>query len=227
MAIARTGSIVGALSGGLGSVVFANTKQGLLIKHRPVKIKHDSEKLLKSQALVQYLQGYWASLTKEQHLSWSVLAESVRTTNRLGLTSSPSGHRLFLTVNLRLLRSWHIPLGVAPPKFTPTPMGNVSLTFTTTPDYTITTDLPDQILPSIMMIYGSRPFKSHRISSYNRWTFLFWQDGGLNDFRIDSYFNTKLGVCAEGEWVGVKLINSYLGYWWSAPRIFSVQVTAP
>lgn len=206
MAIARTGNIVGAISGNLGGVVFANTNQGLLVKHRPLKTNKRTTDQLRQRAQMQQLITLWKTLTAAEYLEWRVLAEQITTTNRLGVHSNLSPFRLFTFQNLMRL------LVGAPTHTSPYPIGPAqpcrvdSATFTAGGTYSITLDITEGWNSGTCLLYGYRPFRNFPTRGIRSWKWLGYRFF-VNDTPEDiaSLWDPVLGAPAAGEFVHVKI----------------------
>lgn len=228
MAIARTSHLIGAISGPLDSVIFANTRQGLLLKTRPLKINQRSEKQLARRALFQTVTNYWQNLDQEDYDAWRDAAADVTKTNRLGIKSQISPWQLFLQQNMLTL--W------ANGDLSTTPIPNrqtvacidATIAFTAGGAYNVTMVDPggDQI---IGIVYGAR---SYRTTPPVKWTpktwtfveFAGWSFGSTVDVSTD--WDANIGAPVEDEMVAVKLVLYPYAIFWppGPPRTFVTQM---
>lgn len=140
MAIARTSSLVGAISGSVDSITFANTRQGLLIKHRPRKVNQRTYHQTISRAAFSLCVRDWNDLIPVVRAQWTVLAQNTPITNRLGQTSHPSPWQLWIAKNLHAAfwvgRTYATPQIVTVPYF----IGEITVAFTEGGPFNITFD---------------------------------------------------------------------------------------
>ena len=104
MALIRTSPILSAISGAIGGTTFAKGKRGTVARLRPYHSAKKTAKLLAQQALYANVVRAWQALTPEQRDAWRSLARNFPATNRIGLTSPPSGFQAFTSANLHSLR---------------------------------------------------------------------------------------------------------------------------
>lgn len=212
MAIARTSSIVGAISGALDSVVFANTSQGLQIKHRPLKNNQQTTDQLTERSRYQAIVACWKTLTAAEHLEWRILAEQVTQTNRLGVTSNMSPFSLFILQNrvqaylgIALIRTPY-PLSAADACFVE------SIVFTEGGTYSITLSFTDPYAHRNVWLFGFRPMRTSPTRGVRFWKFLgrAWFEG-FNPLNIAAWWNPKLGAPAAGEFLHLKFRLQTIG----------------
>ncbi len=138
MAIIRTGPIVGAISGTVGSVVFVNRKRGAVLRPRPSTVAKSSPFLATARANFHNVRRRWATLTTAQQKSWRTAAALIPHTNRLGAQSPSSGFAFFVKVNLEIIGiaqdTLNDPLPAGKSKNVP----NVGATFSEAGTYSIT-----------------------------------------------------------------------------------------
>ena len=206
MAIARTGSIIGALSGSLGTVIFANTKQGLLVKHRPLKTNQNTHAQLTQRAQFQQCKTLWQDLSAAEYLRWRVLAEQLTRTNRLGVTSKRTPFSLFMLHNLNLLLAGstltRIPLVIEPAA----PVSVTNVTFTAGGSYRMYITRADGVGAGWVYLYGSRPMRTTPSRSPYIWRFLGPKSFfGVDPVDIEAKWDPVLGPPAAGEFVHIKL----------------------
>lgn len=99
MAIVKLGPIVSGISGKVGTVVFINAKQGLVLRPTPVTRHKTSDFLLRSQGRLSALRRHWATLTTLQQDTWRTAAATLSSTNRIGHTRPRTGFQYFILTN--------------------------------------------------------------------------------------------------------------------------------
>ena len=103
MAIFETASVVGAISGNLGGVCFANTKGSKVVKKKRIATKSRSNALSRNRGHFATIQRSWREITNDQRNAWSTYAKGKPFSNRLGTSSTLSGYQMFLKIQLNLI----------------------------------------------------------------------------------------------------------------------------
>jgi len=96
MAIIRTASIVGAISGNLESLNFANSPSGPYVRRRITRTKPTTARQVNHRTLYQRAHIAWNALTVVQRQGWVTLARAHSLPNRLGVDSRLNGWQLYL-----------------------------------------------------------------------------------------------------------------------------------
>lgn len=114
MAIAKPGPLVQAISGKLGSTVFADTRHGTVLKlqtrTRNQKLGESMEPRLR---LVRAAES-WNNLAQPLKDSWNQFGGKAFSTNRLGTKHALSGRDLYIRyTSLLTMTHWNTPLGPA------------------------------------------------------------------------------------------------------------------
>lgn len=225
MAIARASHLIGAISGNLGAVTFAQSRQGLLVKHRPLKTKTSTETRQSNQALFRHAQHLWTELTITQRVEWIIFAISRRQTNRLGVHSSPTPYNVFMSFNIT-----HLFLGglgfPSPPQWTPpTETWRPVLTFTQGGPYTV--HASDDALPygTSVLVYGSRTMRNYLCHTTKTWTYIGRRQ--VNEFDIQSQWDPILGPPITGEILSVRLYSTHFLTFKTLQSQMLTQVLAP
>lgn len=99
MAIVKLGPIVSGISGKVGTVVFANAKQALVLRPTPRTRRKSSNFLLRSQGFMSNIRRRWATLTDLQQNAWRTAAAELASTNRLGQSRPRNGFQYFVMTN--------------------------------------------------------------------------------------------------------------------------------
>jgi len=212
MAIARAAHIVGAISGNLGGSIFANTRRGLLVKHRPLKTNRRTTGQQTERSRHQLLIATWKSLTQSEYLQWQAMASQITTTNRLGVHTTMTPLSLFFRQNR--VQAY---LGIAIPR-TPYALSAAdacfveSIVFTAGGAYNVTLSFSDPYAHRHVWLYGFRPFRTSPTRGVRFWKFLGRAPfEGFNPLTIAAWWTPKLGALSAGEFVHLKFQVSTLG----------------
>lgn len=160
MALIRTSAIVGSISGSIGGVTFVNARRGVVARHRPNKTKPSSASLLEQQAYFANVTRAWSTLTVEQRSAWNALAVDQPQTNRLGITSAPTGFQIFTRFNLYRLRLNSTLLLDPPENIVGYRPVILDLIFLDNPFYQVRTTIDGAIALEFFLIYGARHFST-------------------------------------------------------------------
>lgn len=109
MALARPGPLVAGISGTLGSCVFAITRAGQLIRHRPRARTHTTPAQMEQRALYALATKSWHELSDANRQSWLRAALTSPTTAHAGSQRRPNGYQLYIRQAL-----WQLALGAEP-----------------------------------------------------------------------------------------------------------------
>ena len=113
MAIFRAGPIVGAISGALGGVVFANSRAGIIVRTRGVRTGTESKSLSTAQGMLGRVVAGWNALTTAQRAAWNNKAATTPLPNRLGVARALTGFQFYSMFVMDIY------LGVPPASLTP------------------------------------------------------------------------------------------------------------
>jgi len=206
MAIAKTGSIVGALSGNLGGANFTNSRFGLTVrKQKPPPAPPTSSQLVITHAY-QLARSWWPELTEDQRAAWRSFAANTLFRNRLGTQRNLTGQQLFIKHNFQSA-ILDVPWRPDPPTpwpfvwpsdFIPTVTAGVSAIIAPTPAY-----LPGG---KPFVVAAARPLTTHAVNHFQRWAvigFFITPFGGLIDCLAD--LEARFGTIRSGERIGLRL----------------------
>lgn len=160
MAIIRTSPILSAVSGALAGIVFAQGKRGTVARIRPYKKPQRSVALLEQQSLYANVARAWQTLTSEQRDAWRALAVDLPTTNRLGVTSAPSGFQTFVSVNLFSRGMSSFVPSDPPRRGSLLILEDLSVLFREAGSYRVTVTVANSSEPTAIQISGSRSFST-------------------------------------------------------------------
>ncbi len=216
MAIARTSHLIGSISGTLGSVVFAQTRMGLLIKNRPLKNNQRSEKQLERRALFQRALSRWSKISGTQQKAWNTAAANFPQTNRLGVRSAISGWQLFIKQNLFTLWVEDTFRDDPVPARQTYAAEYFELSFTAGGEYLVSVGgfIPK---PIRTVLYGARSFRSMDRAQWtpNIWTFFKFQTFTVQTRDVTAAWDAAIGPPQQDELIAVKV------------RIFSIDTIWP
>lgn len=114
MAIAKTMSPIGAISGSIGSLVAVNTKAGLVLRPRPIKTNPRTAPQQRARSMPGAIAAAWANLTEQQRNSWRNAARNAPLANRLGVSRNLTGWQLYTYVAM-LVYHGSVPANLTPP----------------------------------------------------------------------------------------------------------------
>lgn len=101
MALFKAGGGIGAISGSIGSWVFARNKGGQYIRNRAIPVNPNTAFQVAVRAAMAYLVNRWANtLTGAQRTAWNLYASNVSMLNRLGEAIYLSGFNHYIRSNM-------------------------------------------------------------------------------------------------------------------------------
>lgn len=146
MALVRTSSIVGAISGNLQSVNFTQSKSGTVVRSRLRRVNRRTKRQTKIRRNLTALRNRWRGLTEEQRITWNVLTATLSEPNRVGLVRPLTGWQLYMKQNLVNLSTGLNFEDDAPLPIQAQPPVTISGSFTAGGPYTITFTYADTTL---------------------------------------------------------------------------------
>lgn len=174
MASIKMGAIVTDIKGKIGGTVFQGSVAGGVMKNNAAKkstsgssklTKADAGRVFLPQRTISSLASGWRSLSLSDQLSWKTAAPSFPFLNKYGVSYTPSGYQLYMSVNANLTVINQTLLTVAP---TPSELVNMPpfvIAQDSSTSITIDTDidLPPgylaQISATVGMSAGRQPAK--------------------------------------------------------------------
>lgn len=199
MAIFRPGSIVGAISGNLGTLNFVAGKGTPIVRKRIRKKDSQTPKQITQRSGTQTISSLWRKIPADTRLKWNTAAKKFPHKNRLGQTSQPSGFQLFFTCAMGTWlwnRATGAPVPPAPETialrtltFSASASGNIRIAFN-----------PTIFAVHLARIYASRPFSTVIPKHFPNLKHMTTSTGDVGDFvDITSEFDAAFGHPAEGE----------------------------
>jgi len=225
MAIIRTSALIGAISGKLGSTVFAHSNTGRTIRSLPRTIKHHSPQALRIKAHLGTAHALWPTLTTDEYNQWTSAAEQSRHTNRLAETRPMTAHQYFLKQNLCDLIALDFTRKWIPTLYPKASFGSLSLSFTAGAAYYVLIDDPYPATPW-MLIAASRPIRSTPTRTFKNWRIVYSSGRyGTPGNDISTGLDATLGAPAAGEVIGIAIRVAQLAHFLSPGPWFYYQTT--
>lgn len=166
MAIFKTGSIVGAISGTVGGANFANTRGSSVVRkpRRSSPLKSQSNKL--HQSNVQRFSLAWRELTPGERDAWKTWANNRPRPNRLGVSRYLSGYQSFMGYHLFRANTRSDIVILPPQDFVSQGLKNFTMTSTIATGIRITYEQDVATTTRYAVMYG-RPLYQTSIPAFN------------------------------------------------------------
>lgn len=206
MAIAKTGPILGALSGNLAGANFANSRFGLTVRQLkpPPGPATDSQRTI--TRAYQLARSWWPALTEDERTAWRSFATNTLLRNRLGAQRNLTGQQLFIKYNFQ-----SAVLDLSPIADPPTPW---PFDWPTGFVATVTAGVSAIIAPTPAHIPGgdpflvaaARPLTTHPVNHFQRWSVI-----GFFVSPYGGYFDTlpeleaRFGTLQATERIGLRI----------------------
>lgn len=177
MAIYRTGVLVTGISGNLGSVNFANSQRGNVVRVRAVRTNPQTAPQLAIRRAYNQLWHLWQDLGPAGQTAWRQAALQFPRTNRLGLQRTLSGWQLFFETNQHIVASTTADLTdflpLPPPLNAAPALTDITLSLIAgiNPSFSVTSSIPIPALdhPPQLTIFAVRPHTTLIKRSYHGW----------------------------------------------------------
>lgn len=206
MAIAKTGPIVGALSGNLAGANFANSRFGLTLRQlKPPPAPPTSNQRLITRAY-QLARSWWPGLTEDQRTAWRSFASNTLLRNRLGTQRNLTGQQLFIRYNFQSAVFNIAPLTDPPAPwpfdwptdFIPTVTAGVSAIIAPTPAH-----LPGG---DPFLVAAARPITTHPVNHFQRWSVIGFFVSPLGGFfDVLPELEARFGTLQATERIGLQI----------------------
>lgn len=206
MAIAKTGPIIGALSGNLAGVNYANSRFGLTLRKPRRPPPPPTTTQLVVTAAMQLCRQWWRDITEDQRAAWRSFASNTLLRNRLGLQRNLTGQQTFIRWNFQSA-GFGLPMLDDPPAPWP---------FAWPRDFIliVTAGVSAIVAPTPAFIPGGRPFivraarpvTTHPVNHFSRWAIITIATtvfGGTFDCLPD--IEARFGTIQAGERLGVQI----------------------
>jgi len=220
VAIIRLGHVIGAISGNLQGINYAQTRFGPVIRKRLQRVNKSTPAQLAQRALFQRVNLDWLTLSDSERLAWSKSASGFKFYNRLGLPFSLSGFGLFKKILLtKNAEGWPditqppiMQRTAAPKRF------QISISSVFPSLYFLTWDPPQSPASGNINFLLSRPFSSGAINYFTQWVgpWSITPKGPNYDFKTE--FLELWGEATAGERIGAQIL------FWDPPLLPSSPV---
>lgn len=172
MATVQYGAIITGMKGKIGGTVFQGGSSGQTAK--TIDGIRDSAKLTKADAgrvintlpLTASIAGAWRDLTDAQRDSWATGAVNYPAYNRYGVSYTPTGYQVFMTLNFQVVASGGTLLTECPVPITVPDLTDFGITWvpSTAMNLTFSVAIPSDIIARVEatqpMSLGKRPKNS-------------------------------------------------------------------
>ncbi len=207
MAIIRTASLIGAISGQLGGSTFAHAKAGPYVRSARRGARPTTQAQSVQQSVFANVVRAWSILSAEQRRQWNRFASLQQRRNRLGISKAYSGYTLFLEHNSFIFAHRGAIQEDSPLTPRTNPIESFSATIGVFTPYQYTFLPAGPPADTLICLYASRP-----VSVRPRTTFHFWR---LILAKIDpdpvqvftNEFNEILGPPQEDELIGLRMVQ--------------------
>lgn len=221
MAILRPSSLIGAISGTLGSIDYVQGATGLYVRKRPRSTIRHSPILATRRNHFLRIVRHWREMTESQRQAWRSAAALSNFKNRLGTPRKLSGFQLFLQINLSPF------IGTTIHEEAPN-----NLTATAAPSNVSIRRLPGQPIEALftistpsglqlIWIFCARPVSTRQPRNYSNWKLVITGITTTGDkiVNMSVSFPPVLGNPQVDEHIGIKIRSRDPG------RLFSYAVT--
>lgn len=219
MALIKYGPLIAGASGALDSIIFRQGRGGAVATIRPQLCRHDTPRAALARAATRNTNNEWTSFTAEKRAAWTSLANRLGRTNRLGLSSPPTGKSEFFRWAYLQFYFANLLYNTVPRDLNPGIPAATSLSFSAGGPYTVNFD--PTIPFKIAFFYGARAFNTSAFR-YTRWHLLtpdFIGGGSPTSSDLYPYWAAILGDLQPGEIFAVKIIWADLQYEILSPPI--------
>jgi hypothetical protein len=206
MAIAKTGPILGALSGNLAGANFANSRFGLTVRAVKPPPGPPTETQFIVTRSMQLARQWWRDITDDQRAAWRIFAANTLLRNRLGTQRNLTGQQTFIRHNFQSA-AFGLPWRPDPP--TPWPFdwpSDFILTVTAGVSAIVGPTPPHLPGGDPFIVSAARPVTTHPINHFQRWAIIALPTtvfGGT--FDCLSEIQARFGTLQSGERIGVRI----------------------
>lgn len=206
MAIFKPGPVVGAISGSIGAVNFANARGSKVARARQIKTRGVSPRQATQQALMAPAHSLWVSIGADLRLQWNAAAADTQLPNAIGQERPITGWQLFLKWYL----SAHKP-GITPGTTLPSPIKvphfiDYSMRAPRTPPRVfLTIQWPFPSGDGVISIQGARSFRTTQPSQFKGWVEIFSGEQASGEVNYTTSWEPALGLPFENEWIALRV----------------------
>ena len=227
MAIVRVGGVVDAISGTLGSVVFANTANGTVAKRYPSKVRQQSKEQLRQRATVKSLQGRWHFLSDDLRLQWATAAREYAAVNSLGVQSTITAYQLFLKVNASLPNAPTVYRARPPNMVSSNQPTGISLVSQQAAATVLTfSDVPNDVF-NWLILFGSQPVSLNPRAHWSYWRRFYFSLEVTSPLNITAAWSAFFSPPRRYQRIAVKIVHRTTYKLTSVPIIVTAEVSAP
>ncbi len=213
MAIIKPSPFVEAISGTIGGITFANSKNGTTVRMRGRKKKATSAPQLAQQAKYADALHQWRDLSDDDRTAWQFSASQIQFPNALGTNRRLNGYQLFmknkLTPTALFVQRDSIP-------FVPIVTASatsITPTFTSGGSKLIAWSSPGIFDTALALVYGSRPVTTAPVTAFRFWTSVGQFITTIPPINVADRWDDLVGDPQPGETVGIRFVP------WSNPSI--------
>lgn len=185
MAIVKLGPIVSGISGKVGTVVFANAKQALVLRPTPVTRRKTSDFLLRSQGFMSRIRRHWPTLTTLQQNAWRTAAAALSSANRIGQARPRTGFQYFVLTNKVVFPGLPSIIDNPPTLGTLESPINPVVSYSVADGLEVSVDNPESPSFLQMQVYGWPFWVNHDTNSIPRLVFLDERSGSGDPIQDD------------------------------------------
>lgn len=205
MAVFRIGHVIGAISGNLGAMNFAQGRQGLYVRKRATKCDRQTERQLQQRVLHQSVKSTWRNLTDKEKETWKAAAKTWHRTNRLGMTTIMSGSQLHAQLNVMAYRWGFGPFNLPPNMQVLPRLNDVNFEVTLPNTYTVSGWGDALLTPFLLQIQTARPVSGTPVHPVKHWRITFNSSFYATTFFLKPYFIAQWGEPVAGEYVYLRI----------------------
>lgn len=205
MAIYAPGPLIGAISGNLGGVSFANPSGSKVIRRPRRSSVILTEEQVQQQSYVALFARSWASLEEDERAAWRTWAANRPKPNRIGVQRAQSGYQAFMEYHLAkaVVNTTVIPL---PPKsFTPQSLYNFELTSAASSNILVNFTDDSLFVVRRAFIYGRPLFRTSTPKFNNSWKLLGDMQTISSTFQVTPFWDEVFTHPIEGQAIAIRV----------------------
>ena len=231
MALIKTGSVVGEISGRVGGIVYSHNAGGMYIRNGSIPINPSTSYRDSVKAMFSAASKHWTTLSEANRKAWSEWASTIAWKNRLGASISLSGQMACIQCNSRILAVGGTMISVPALTDSPSTISGVTLTADIGAG-TFNLAWTSGALAAGCKLYlrgCTLPSDSQNYTK-NRWrTFMISAAATTSPQTLKTAFETRFGTLTAGERVGVEysVIDSASGLVSSVASILAEVTDTP
>lgn len=211
MAICTASPIVGAISGNLGGVNFAQTRYGPVIRRALQRTDKKTTPQLASRARAIRITQYWSTITEAQRQTWISAAAGITFPNRLGRHRHLSGFQLFCFNQFGLPES-AAPWPLAPEYLTRgTPPADIVLSASAAGAVSVAWTHISPLGLTFVHFFGARSVSNRPHFHFKNWRWLYvdqYAPGARNQV-LTAEWDVALAHPLEGELVAIRMYTQH------------------